>query len=110
MAKKLKTPSNVQLFKDVLSKKKKSFPRGYWKSDDVDIKVKEILMYLFEKELEWDKDIVSNRFSKNVLINYGLRSILTAYDYDLQKIIDVVYGNIKLKEKEPYRWTSMRYH
>lgn len=72
----LSSLDDVEIYKLILDRKMRCFPRGFWEKPEAFHSAKEITLYLFEERLKWSNEEIKKSLNQNTFFDNKLRGML----------------------------------
>lgn len=84
--------SPIKVYQEVLSGERKTFPKGFFRSETAKEDAKAIIKYVLEQELGWSIEEIPKNITKQTFIDMKLIGMLnTLYSNQIYKALDDVY-------------------
>jgi hypothetical protein len=104
-------PDPIEVYREVLTGKRKVFPRNYWNEPDSRKNAAIITRFMIENLLGWDYDDIREKLNIQVFAKYKLRGMAAQlFGEHTWKVVDNAYPGIfkpwELKGSNVGRWTK----
>ncbi|MGV8167510.1 MAG: hypothetical protein ACLKAL_08685 [Alkaliphilus sp.] len=88
-----------EIYQLLLHGKIKRFPLNFWNSQKAEERAAKVTIHLFEKVLQWNKEEIKERASRDIFVNHKLRTLLFLYRNSPRELIQNAYPQ-KFKDWE----------